>query len=29
MSGALARPFEQRKFTRAVVPDGDRERQAR
>jgi hypothetical protein len=26
MSGALARPFKQRKFTRVVVPDGDRER---
>ena len=28
MSGALARPFEQRKFTRVFVPDGDRERAA-
>ena len=26
ISGALARPFEQRKFTRVVVPDSDRER---
>ena len=26
ISGALARTFEQRKFTRVVVPDGDRER---
>jgi hypothetical protein len=28
MSGALARPFKQRKFMRVVVPDGDRERAA-
>ena len=26
MSGALARPFEQRKFTCVIVPDSDRER---
>ena len=28
MSGAIARPFQQRKLTRVVVPDGDRERAA-
>jgi hypothetical protein len=28
MSGAIARPFQQRKLTRVAVPDGDRERAA-